>query len=453
MKLRTAFLAISLSVGCSEIALAGSFDDFQLQTESSGRFGINTGTGYIGAYQMGNAALQTTGYKDSRGNWTGKNGATSQAAYLSCNACQTDSAISYDRHVWSALQSNGAANLVGTNKNGVVMNESSIEECGYVLGPGGCHEYLTSSPGSYSPGLQRALAKNPTIDSIMAKASQVDASGVTGHFTKVDNAAAAAAAKDGAISGGAAAAQIATFCAKEVQELMAQAGEQEVARRTALANSGKTGYTLMDGNGILEDAGVDGKGKGGILSKNALKQYGYEARTCLQNALDSISGVGSFFNKPDIASLVNQAINQACGMAMSQMQNFASPLYNKVSELNNYAYVGGGGYMPGMQLGSLSVGSGGGGTNGCSNGTCQFSLGSLINNDSSWYKGGDSGGNASGFGASPDDVEPANSVNIFGNESPDDVAPSSYDHIDGTDFDHCIDTAVCSTNDMHGLTG
>lgn len=413
MKYFATALALTLSFGCSTVALASSFDDFQLNTESSGRFGIDTHTGYIGAYQMGDAALQTVGYQDSHGNWTGKNGATSKAAYLACNACQTDSAISYDKAVWSSLQSNGTANLVGTTKNGVVMNESSIEECGYVLGPGGCHEYLTSD-GNYSAGLQRSLEKNPTIDSIMAKASQVDASAVTGKFTSVDNAAAAAKA-GGTISGGSAAAQIATFCAKEVQELMAQAGEQEVSRRTALANSGKTGYTLMDGNGILDDAGVDGTGRGGILSASALKQYGYEARTCMQNALDSISGVSSFFNKPDIAGLINQAINQACGMATSQLQNFASPLYNKVSELNNYAYVGGGGYMPGMQLGSLNVGTGGGGTTGCSNGVCQFSLSSLVNNDSSWYKGSDSQESSDGS-TSGSDLTPSTSVNIFGIE-------------------------------------
>ena len=422
-KIRLAFYASvfigsvvgGFSVGSARVACAGSFTDFQAQTESSGRFGLNTGSGYLGAYQMSKGALIDTGYMTSDGGWTGKNGASSQDAYLSCNSCQTDSAESYDRQVWSQLSSNGTSNLVGTTKNGVTMNESSILECGYVLGAGNCHEYLTSN-GNYSSQLQQALNGNPTIDNIMAKASAADTSAITGKNTAVDNS--AMANGSGTISGGSAAAQMMTYCAKEVQQLMAQAGQQEVNRRTALANSGGTGYTLMDGNGILDDAGPNGTGRGGILSPNALKQYGYEARTCLQNALDSITGIGSFFEKPDLSSLISQVINQACSQVTSQLQSFASPLYNKIGELNSDAYIGGGGWFPGMQLGTLNVGSGYSGSNGCSNGACQFSFSSLLNNDPSWYKTGGSGFSSGmqGYSNPASALKTNSTVNIFGVE-------------------------------------
>jgi len=388
-KLALSAFCVTLSASPAVAALSGLDSGSILsgiQTKETGGEGsdawsTNTGNGAYGAFQQRKPALVDIGYMNKDGSWNAQaSGVASLQDYLNCSTCQIKGETSYLQKNWSYLQSSGATDYIGkTDSQGLVYNESALLECASYFGASGCKSYIS---GNYTDAVKAAMAANPHIEADIAAASETNSSAITGGNTQVNN---SALAQGGTVSANAAAAEMMTYCAKEIQQLMQQAGEQEVDRQTALASSKEFGYTLMDGNGILDDAGANGTGGKGF---GGLSTLGYSVRSCLDNLLSSISGIGAFFQKPDLSGLLSQAINQACSMAQSQLSNTMQPLYNKVSELNNDAYVGGGGWMPGMQLGSAYISQGGSTTTGCSGGTCSVSvasLGSLLNNDSSWY--------------------------------------------------------------------
>lgn len=383
-------LVATLSVGVSSVAFATPAGITpgtilaSIQSSESGGYGDDpwgaTNQSHYGAFQQGDQALQQIGYENSDGTWNATaSGAASLSDYLQCSSCQIKGEEAYLSSNWSYAESNGIVSdyLGKTGADGNVYNESAILECTNYFGPTGCKNYIS---GNYTSGVQAAMAANPHIAADIAKASETDSSAITGGNTQVDNSANAAG---GTVSAATATAQMMTYCAKEVQELMNAAGAQEVDRQTQLAGSKDFGYTLMDGNGIADDAN-----SGGF---DGLSQVGYAAKSCLSNLLSQISGLSMFFTKPDLSSLLSQAINAACSAVQSNLSQTMSPLYEKVGDLNNMGYVGGGGFMPGMQLFNASLSQGGsGGLVNINNGGSTSSYGSanfqsLMNGDSSWY--------------------------------------------------------------------
>ncbi len=346
------------------------------------------GTHY-GAFQQGSQALKAIHYMNDDGSWNAANsGTASLQDYLNCSACQMKGEDAYLEDNWRQLQSQGTVStyLGQTGSDGNVYNESALLECSNYFGPAGCRSYIS---GSYKTGtsltdqgVASAVAANPHIAADIAKASATDSSAITKGNTLVDN---SSRANGGTVSAATAAAQMMTYCSKEVQELMNAAGAQEIDRQTALAGSKQFGYTLQDGNGIGDDASTTTGGKG----FSGLSSLGYAAKTCLSNILSGVGGISAMFTLPSLDSLMSQAINAACSMAQSSLSQTMQPLYSKISSLNSMSYVGGGGFMPGMQLFSASAGSGGGsllsftGTDGTTTSTGNFQ--SLLNNDSSWY--------------------------------------------------------------------
>lgn len=348
----------------------------------------NTGNGAYGAWQQRKPALVEIGYENKDGSWNAQNsGVPSRDAYLQCLSCQITGEKAYLHKTWGYL-SNGSDSTVSKYLNkqghdGVVYNESALLECGTFFGPTGCRDYLD---GNYTPLVQQALAGNHHWAADAAKASQYDSSEFTGGNTKADN---SELAKDGQLSNDAAAASMMTYCAKEIQDLMSQAGMQEIDKQTMLAGSKEFGYTLMDGNGILDDAG-DGRTPGKGMS--GLAQVGYSVKSCMDNMMSQITGLSTMFTKPSLSQLLNQVVNMACSAAQSQLSQAMSPLYQKVGSLNNMAQVGGGGFFPSTSLGSFNISQGGGGTTGCNSSQCSVSFSSLLgSNDASWYKTMDGG--------------------------------------------------------------
>lgn len=385
-----------------------------IQNSESGGYsnpwGVNTGNGHYGAFQQGNQALQQIGYENSDGSWNAaKSGAASLNDYLQCSSCQIKGEESYLASNWSQAEANGlVANDLGkTGADGNVYNESAILECTNYFGATGCKNYIE---GNYTSGVKSAMANNPHIAADIAKASATDSSAITGSNTVVDNSANAAG---GTVSAATATAQMMTYCAKEVQELMNAAGAQEVDRQTQLAGSKDFGYTLMDGNGIADDANA---GSGGF---SGLSSAGFAAKSCLSNLLSQVSGLSMFFTKPDLSSLMSQAINAACSAVQTGLSDAMSPLYEKVADLSNMGYVGGGGFMPGMQLFSASLGQGGSGglvtVNSSGSSSSYGNFQSLMNGDSSWYmnSSGDGSDKVYDYSASSSSVLGGSGFNPF----------------------------------------
>ncbi len=372
-------IALATPAGITPGTIVASIQNSESGGYGDNPWGANTGNQHYGAFQQGHRALHQIGYENSDGSWNAaKSGASSLNEYLTCSSCQIKGEESYLADNWRQAQSNGLVKsyLGQTGADGNVYNESAILECTNYFGASGCKNYIA---GNYDK-VSQAMANNPHIAADIAKASATDSSAITGGNTQVDNSANAAG---GTVSAATATAQMMTYCAKEVQELMNAAGAQEVDRQTQLAGSKDFGFTLMDGNGIADDAN---SGDGGF---DGLSRVGYAAKSCLSNLLSQVSGLSMFFTKPDLSSLLSQAVNAACSAMQSQLSQTMSPLYEKVGDLNNMGYVGGGGFMPGMQLFNANMGQGGSGSLiNINNGGKTTSIGnfqSLMNGDSSWY--------------------------------------------------------------------
>lgn len=82
------------------------------QRESGGRYNIKNSIGYLGKYQLGEAALIDAGYykKDSTskndwaGTWTGKDGITSVDGFLANSTAQENAIQAYMTRQWGYIK-------------------------------------------------------------------------------------------------------------------------------------------------------------------------------------------------------------------------------------------------------------------------------------------------------------------------------------------------------------
>ena len=354
--------------------------------ESGNNYSTNIGNGALGAYQLRTVALQQNGYKDASGNWTGKDGITSTDQFLGCAACQTNVENNYLHDEWNQLQANGSTSYVGqTGKNGLVYNEGALLECGNYLGPKGCNDYLTGNLTQSDIDHINSIGGEDKLIADMALASEGNTSAITGGYTQVDN---TGLAQGGTLSTSSAAAQMFTACAQEIQKMMNQASEAQIDSATTMAGMSATGYTLMNGRGIMDDIVANGgnmSNPGGSASDTSflnnlggsLSGSGYRVAGCLDNMINQITGPGAIFlNKPDLDGILSQLTNMACSAMQQQFSNLVQPAYKLVGDVNSNLSIGGGGFLPGMQIGSV----------GLSSGNSSY-VNSLLNNDPSWYNG------------------------------------------------------------------
>lgn len=134
----------------------GSYNDALAMREGGGRSDVVNSYGYMGKYQMGKAALSDLGYVDKRtGQWTGKNGATSQAAFLANPKLQDQANTDFAKQNWSRLNAdalyndkNGkpvyAKDLVGKQIGGQTISESGLLGAAHLGGAGSVRSYLRS---------------------------------------------------------------------------------------------------------------------------------------------------------------------------------------------------------------------------------------------------------------------------------------------------------------------
>lgn len=128
-------------------ALAAGYDTYLRDLayrESGNRSWIVNRYGYMGLYQMGRAALVDAGYMTSSGQWTGKNGATSQAAFLASPTIQTAAINDYNRVQWGYITRMGLDRYVGQTIGGVQITESGLLAGAHLLGAGNLATFLRS---------------------------------------------------------------------------------------------------------------------------------------------------------------------------------------------------------------------------------------------------------------------------------------------------------------------
>lgn len=139
------FWLLALLVAAS--ALAAGYDTYLRDLayrESGNRSWVVNRYGYMGLYQMGRSALIDAGYMTSSGQWTGKNGATSQAAFLASPTIQTAAINDYNQVQWRYITRMGLDRYVGQTIGGVQITESGLLAGAHLLGAGNLATFLRS---------------------------------------------------------------------------------------------------------------------------------------------------------------------------------------------------------------------------------------------------------------------------------------------------------------------
>ncbi len=114
--------------------------------------------GFLGKYQMGEAALIDAGYyqkdgtkiNDFSGAWTGKNGINSKEDFLNNPQAQEDAIRSYNQRQWQTIRANDLDLYVGLTIGGVEITESGLLAGAHLLGVGNLKRFLESN-GQFVP--------------------------------------------------------------------------------------------------------------------------------------------------------------------------------------------------------------------------------------------------------------------------------------------------------------
>lgn len=120
--------------------------------ESSNNYKKVNSSGFLGKYQMGEAALIDTGnYKkktgdnnDWSGQFTGKNGVYSKADFLNNPQAQDKAVRDYSEIMWKYIK-NKATKYDGEIINGIPVTQSGMIAGAHLVGPGRELEYLDSN--------------------------------------------------------------------------------------------------------------------------------------------------------------------------------------------------------------------------------------------------------------------------------------------------------------------
>ena len=130
--------------------------------ESGGNYQAINSYGYLGKYQMGEAALIDSGYytkdgtanNDWRGQWTGKDGISSSIDFLKNTDAQETAIRDYMSIQWKYIEHFKLDEYVGKELNGITITESGL------LAGAHLKQYLTPTrPAKFiEPRNQGALA-------------------------------------------------------------------------------------------------------------------------------------------------------------------------------------------------------------------------------------------------------------------------------------------------------
>ena len=350
--------------------------------ESGGNSQITNSLGYSGLFQMGQPML---------------------TKFCACTASQyTQMSVDQQAQVYtkylSAVTSEAAPSQLvtamnnGSSINGVPITAGMVLGCVQLGGPN-CQKQINYIQANGAcptgAGVSGNDANGTSICTFAAKVGDTSGNGVGPTNSTVN--------PDGSVSVGSAA--LATYCSQTVQQMLTNNAYQQIDARTAIASSGQTGYTLLNGQGVLNAAGLGGSGSGGLFGNSVSVGGGgtnsFTGLSCIDRLFNS-GGLNVIFNPPNLSQIINmleQAIcNKAQQMFSSLMQPVSQMLSQATGSLGGGQMLGGGGFFPGISLSSLgggintstgsgfSIGIGGVGQVGTTSG-----LGGIMNGSANWY--------------------------------------------------------------------
>ena len=121
-----------------------SFRSYVIQLEGNGDYSAVNRNGMLGAYQFSSGTLQQIGYKDSAGNWTGKDGVWSKEDFLQNKQAQDHAFELNYNEVTRQLKANGSWSHMGeTLPGGGIVTETGLVGAGW-LGAGNVGKYFES---------------------------------------------------------------------------------------------------------------------------------------------------------------------------------------------------------------------------------------------------------------------------------------------------------------------
>lgn len=118
--------------------------------ESGGNYQAINSYGYLGKYQMGEAALIDSGYytkdgtanNDWRGQWTGKDGISSSIDFLKNTDAQETAIRDYMSIQWKYIEHFKLDEYVGKELNGITITESGLLAGAHLKGVGGLKDAI-----------------------------------------------------------------------------------------------------------------------------------------------------------------------------------------------------------------------------------------------------------------------------------------------------------------------
>ena len=152
--------------------------------ESGGNYSSINKYGYVGKYQMGEAAMIDAGYykkpsvkynNDWSGQFTGKDGVYSVQDFLKNKQAQENAQKAFKQAQWNQLKAIGADKYIGKEINGIKITQSGLLAAAHLKGPGAVKEYLQSD-GKNIP----KDAFGTSVENYMKKFEGYDVSSVTG---------------------------------------------------------------------------------------------------------------------------------------------------------------------------------------------------------------------------------------------------------------------------------
>lgn len=153
---------VAIFVPITTVVAAGTYADFLAalaKRESGDRSNPNgnplsvNAYGYVGLYQMGEAALIDAGYynadgtarNDWSGTWTGRNGVNSLNDFLSDPNKQNKAITDFHQKLRGYIQSAGLDAYIGKTINGILITESGMIAGAHLVGIGGLKTFLSSN--------------------------------------------------------------------------------------------------------------------------------------------------------------------------------------------------------------------------------------------------------------------------------------------------------------------
>ncbi|GAB5388583.1 MAG: hypothetical protein Alpg2KO_15510 [Alphaproteobacteria bacterium] len=142
-------------------ASRGGYEDYLRALsirESSGDFTVINGSGYMGGYQIGEAALVDIGWVSNDGNafnnnyrsygWTsaaGAYGVRSYTDFINNRQAQEYAIRRYNQVQWGYIGAKNLYQYVGTTVNGILMTESGMLAGAHLVGAGALSQFLKSN--------------------------------------------------------------------------------------------------------------------------------------------------------------------------------------------------------------------------------------------------------------------------------------------------------------------